>query len=359
MLPRNVWYVAAHSAEITPQPLARRILDEPLVLFRTASGRVAILEDRCIHRLLPLSRGRVVAEHIQCPYHGAEYDGDGRCAVVPGQAEPPAGARVRSYPAVEQHGFVWVWTGDPALASAHAPSPILAFLDAGGFDTLDGYLHIGCGYELMNDNLADVTHAEFVHRSTLGMPDIRVARQDGRPPPEGARHSFRADVRPGGIDFEVGIHDTRIAPAFERGYARHHGREEWGHLDFEMEFVFRAPGLWIFAPWIKEPGVPRAQGLKFHVPILLTPETARSHHYFYRTCQRYAPQAREETAYWHAQVTTAFTEDQVLLEAQQAALGASDVHDHRNVSFQGDRLGIQARRLVRSLVDAEAGAPAR
>jgi nitrite reductase/ring-hydroxylating ferredoxin subunit len=70
MLLRNAWYIAAWADEIGGQPLARRICDEPIVLFRDATGRVAALADRCCHRAAPLSMGSVVEEGIQCGYHG-------------------------------------------------------------------------------------------------------------------------------------------------------------------------------------------------------------------------------------------------------------------------------------------------
>lgn len=73
--PRNTWYVAAFAADIAAGTLARTICDQPVVLFRTGSGKVAALEDRCIHRGMPLSRGgECDGDIIRCPYHGLEYD---------------------------------------------------------------------------------------------------------------------------------------------------------------------------------------------------------------------------------------------------------------------------------------------
>jgi nitrite reductase/ring-hydroxylating ferredoxin subunit len=80
MLLRNAWYIAAWADEIGgDQPLARRICNEPIVLFREAAGLVGALTDRCCHRAAPLSMGSVVEEGIQCGYHGLVIDGSGRC----------------------------------------------------------------------------------------------------------------------------------------------------------------------------------------------------------------------------------------------------------------------------------------
>ena len=78
MFLRNAWYVAALDSELGAAPLARTICGEPLVLYRTASGRPVAMRDRCAHRGAPLLRGKVVGETIQCGYHGLRYDASGR-----------------------------------------------------------------------------------------------------------------------------------------------------------------------------------------------------------------------------------------------------------------------------------------
>src|SRR5690349_17701136 len=77
------WYVACRSHELRDRPVARAILDRPIVLFRDDAGRAAALVDRCAHRNVPLSRGRRVGGHVECAYHGWQYDAGGRCRVVP------------------------------------------------------------------------------------------------------------------------------------------------------------------------------------------------------------------------------------------------------------------------------------
>jgi vanillate O-demethylase monooxygenase subunit len=100
-------------------------------------------------------------------------------------------------------------------------------------------------------------------------------------------------------------------------------------------------------------GCPPEQGLRFDAFIAITPETATSCHYFHKSCQSYAPQDPHETDYWHEQTCVAFCEDKDILEAQQQRLGNRDLRDFHHVSFQGDRLGFMARRMVAELVDAE------
>ena len=111
---RDCWYVAAESTEVENRIFARQILNNHLILFRRTDGSVAALRDRCPHRYLPLSNGRIAGDNIQCGYHGLVFNGAGACVEVPTQNTIPHTARVYSYPVVERYGFIWIWTGDVA-----------------------------------------------------------------------------------------------------------------------------------------------------------------------------------------------------------------------------------------------------
>src|SRR6201994_1952213 len=109
---RNAWYVAAWTHEIEPGRIhARTIIDQPLVLYRTADGIIA-LEDRCPHRFAPLSLGRLEGDALRCMYHGLKFAPDGKCIEIPGQKLIPQSACVRRFPSRGVGGWVWVWMGD-------------------------------------------------------------------------------------------------------------------------------------------------------------------------------------------------------------------------------------------------------
>ena len=109
---RDAWYVAGWSHDLaTAMPDAVTILGQPIVIYRSASGRVTALEDRCVHRLAPLSLGRCEGERLRCMYHGLLFDPDGSVVEIPGQDKIPPQARVRSYPIVERHSWIWIWMG--------------------------------------------------------------------------------------------------------------------------------------------------------------------------------------------------------------------------------------------------------
>src|SRR5947208_10186817 len=109
---RNSWYVAAWDREVSRRPLARTYLDEPVVLFRKEDGTPVALQDRCCHRYLPLSRGKLEADRLRCGYHGLLFDADGKCVEIPGQANIPPQAKVRAFPTQERVGWIWIWMGD-------------------------------------------------------------------------------------------------------------------------------------------------------------------------------------------------------------------------------------------------------
>ena len=86
---RNSWYVAAPSSEINKSLIALRILDENIVFYRTENGEPVALEDSCPHRRLPLSKGKLLNNNIECGYHGLQFDRFGQCVAAPTQNRIP------------------------------------------------------------------------------------------------------------------------------------------------------------------------------------------------------------------------------------------------------------------------------
>jgi nitrite reductase/ring-hydroxylating ferredoxin subunit len=127
---RNAWYVAAWSHEVANEGLlARTIMNDPLVLYRIGNGSVVAMEDRCCHRLAPLSLGRREGDDLRCMYHGLKFGPDGRCNEIPGQTTIPAKAVVRGYPVVERGSWVWVWMGEAARADVSQIPETIATTD--------------------------------------------------------------------------------------------------------------------------------------------------------------------------------------------------------------------------------------
>lgn len=165
---RNAWYVAGWSRDIGEDLVPLTICEQNLVLFRCSDGSVAALEDRCPHRLLPLSKGKRVGDTIQCGYHGMTFGADGKCVRVPGQSNLPKSAYVDSYPVLERYGIVWIWPGDPSKADPGLCFDIPELGDPAWHAHHGGQLHIRANYLNVAENLVDPAHVSFVHPTTLG-----------------------------------------------------------------------------------------------------------------------------------------------------------------------------------------------
>lgn len=165
---RNAWYVAAWSHQLeAAKPFAMMILGERIVLYRRQDGSAVALEDRCVHRLAPLSLGRCEGDRLRCMYHGLLFDPDGRVAEIPGQDLVPKQAQVRAYPVIERHSWLWVWMGDVAAAD-HALVPPAVGLDDPDWILGHGQLDYQAEARLINDNLLDFSHLSYVHTNSFG-----------------------------------------------------------------------------------------------------------------------------------------------------------------------------------------------
>ena len=87
MLEAGLWHPVAASATVAAGPVAARLLERDLVLWRGPDGVIEAWADRCPHRGTRLSLGRIVEGRLECAYHGWRFDGSGRCRVVPGLCE--------------------------------------------------------------------------------------------------------------------------------------------------------------------------------------------------------------------------------------------------------------------------------
>jgi phenylpropionate dioxygenase-like ring-hydroxylating dioxygenase large terminal subunit len=160
----DAWYVVAASEELTTAPLARKIYGTPLVVFRDDGGRAGVLLDRCAHRNVPLSLGRVVSGRIECPYHGWQYDRDGDCRRIPGLCGTPELPRraVPRYATVEQDGYVWAW-GTPDSEPRGEPYR-LPMLDDHRYTTVRRAVVANSTLHAAAENALDVPHTAFLHK---------------------------------------------------------------------------------------------------------------------------------------------------------------------------------------------------
>jgi len=352
MFLRNAWYVGAWDHEVTAaKPFGRIILNEPVVFYRKRDGGVAALEDRCCHRRYPLHRGRVVDDKLECGYHGLQYDSGGKCVRVPGQAVVPDSVRVKSYPVVEKFHWIWVWMGDPGLAD---PARITDFhwMDDPAWRSKGTLFHVECNYELIIENLLDLSHLSFVHRSTIGNyataeqaavkvsrtdRDVTVARWmiDTPPPPTYVKAGgFKGNVdRWQFIRFDPPCYVRLDVGALDSGK----GAPQLKHAAFAAEG--RLPG-----------------GIEMRNLNAITPETEKTCHYFWAQAHNFMTDRPEVTEMLFGQINEAFRQDWEVFESQQKSIDLDP--QAPRIDLNADAGQIQSIRLLRRLIQDEV-APAR
>ena len=333
---RNCWYIAGLPEDVSGSPVGRVFLGDPVVLFRAADGAVAALEDRCCHRHLPLSLGRVSGENLQCGYHGLEFDSAGNCVKVPGQARVPPGASVRSYPMIERHGWLWIWMGDADAADPDLV-PDVFWRDHPGWVATGEYWDIACGYDLLIDIQLDNTHAPFVHPDTLGSSAITET------PPKVERTDRT-------VSAGRWMMDVVPSPTFARAIGSEENVDRWLLWEFSLPSLCAFDIGCAIAGSGAETG-DRSQGVTLHTAHFMTPETETTCHYFWSVGRNYNIDDQTVTDAMHAEFRSIFSEDIEIVEAQQKSLDRTEGREAIDVN--ADAPVLQARQLLNRCIAAE------
>jgi len=263
---RDVWYVVALSEELAEKPIARTICGLPLVLFRGESGAPMALEDRCPHRQAPLSMGNVLGDQIQCVYHGIVFDGAGRCTHVPRQDRVPVNLNVQAFATVERWGFVWLWWGDRTEADG-STIPHLPWTEEPHRRVKYFYWHVDANFQLMADNLLDVSHVDFLHRDSIASKIDDDAKQAEAP-----KVTFETEVDGNAVTTIRRVHNTLLAGVT----AKWHGSE--GPVTRVSTGRWEPPNCCIMKLQFQDPDGSINETI--NMEHIMTPETENTCHYF-------------------------------------------------------------------------------
>jgi vanillate O-demethylase monooxygenase subunit len=339
--PRNAWYVAAWSHEISRTPFERTLLCEPVVFYRKESGEPVAVAGRCPHRRYPMVRARVVGDALECGYHGWTFDCSGACVRVPSQEDRiPPGFRIASFPVAERWKWLWIWLGDPRKADA-ALIPdhrALHLVDTDWEAVVGGMEPMRARYQLMNENVLDLTHISFVHANTIGTPGV-------------ARSEVRFEQRGNTIHYEKIVLGDQPAPF----HARTYGLD--GPVDRVLVTDFYPPTLLSSGSRFFRAGDAQLEGghlfgehRVFHVA---TPATATTSYYFWAHTRSFGQGDDALTAELAAGWRAGVLEDVEAIEANETMIDrGAPMHD---LSAQADAAALRARQLVEAMMLAEAG----
>ena len=337
MFLKNAWYVAAWKSEITTELQQIMVLGEKICIFRTAGGELVGLEDACPHRKLPLSKGRIKGETVECGYHGLTFDCAGQCVWAPGAGRIPSEARVHAYPLAEKYGLVWIWMGNPALAD---PADIFEIAHYGDPDwgiNRGAAMELECNYLLMCDNLLDPTHVAWVHEGSFGQSatkdtPLRVTKtEDGV-----IVHRWMMDVEP--------------APFYKKVVGFEGNCDRLQH--YEVRFPSHALVKAVFTP----AGTGGPDGaLHDDVFIMdsynfMTPTTDGQTRYYWFQLRNIRPDDAALSQLMSDDVQKAFEEDRAVLNEVQIGM-SNKTSPHIDLPIDGGQLRF--RRALQAMINEE------
>lgn len=163
--PRKWWYVVALGRELGRKPLAVRLIDLPLVLYRDKEGRPVAQLDRCPHRNVPLSAGRCLDDNsLECPYHGWRFAPSGQCSHIPGLVGGPKSThRVPCFATYECQDFVWVCPDEDAEVPEQDPQ-LVKERSSLQYQSIIRKVQFPAGMHAVVENALDVPHTSILHR---------------------------------------------------------------------------------------------------------------------------------------------------------------------------------------------------
>lgn len=336
---QNAWYCATWSWEVDEGIFERIIAKHPIIFYRKKDGKAVAMHNMCPHRFVPLSRGTVDGDVIECAYHGLRFDSTGQCVYNPhGDGKIPKKAVARTYPLVERHDMLWVWLGDPALANPNT-IPDFSCQNDPRYRCVGGVIEMHGNYEILTDNLMDLTHVEYLHRGLLGSDAI--SRGESEVLQDGTT-VWSNRWCPNGL----------APPAWDTMF------DNYGKpVDHWLYMRWDAPAHMLLDVGISPTGTPRSNGIWMYGTDILTPKDETSTHYFWGVSRAYKLDDKSMDEAWRAAIDTAFSgQDKPTIEAQQTMMalhGASDIDELDPVLLTTDAGPMRCRRLLQKLRETD------
>lgn len=332
--PKNQWYVIALSKELESDMIARKIMNIPMIIFRDEQGQAVALEDRCCHRGMQLSCGSLEDGKVRCSYHGLLYDATGQCVEIPGQDKIPVKAKIKAFNIHEQQGLIWLWYSlDHIYPTSEVPDyPYHEHPDY----LYDGDVyHYNAPYQLIHDNLIDLSHLAYVHLKTIG---------------GNAKVHMNAEMKTTATDNQVVVKRHMLAsdppPTYTMAYPFKDKIDRWQEIDFRVSHL----RIWTGAidAGIDSLDNPDRGGFHMRGFHAITPETEDTCHYFW-TMSTNPTQDKENIAKVVVdQTRMTFDEDKVVIENQFKNL--KEFNQPEMVSIHIDVGLTRARRIVQSFI---------
>ncbi|NNF79182.1 MAG: aromatic ring-hydroxylating dioxygenase subunit alpha [Rhizobiales bacterium] len=338
---RNTWYVAGWSKDFVQALAPVRILGEDIVIYRTGDGTPVALEDACPHRKLPLSKGNLLGDRVECGYHGLTFDGTGACVRAPTQEGMiPKNARVHSYRVVDRYDLLWIWMGDQAKADPGKIYTIENFDNPAWGKTPGGALDIACHYLWIIDNLLDPSHVAWVHLSSFA----GAGTDDG---------ALEVDVLENGVLVYRWIYDCAPPPYYTDLVNFNGNADRLQHYECQLPSIAINKSLYTPAG-TGGPDKPLVDNAYINISYnFMTPVDENNSRYYWFQHRNTDPDNQEISEKMFAGAKMAFEEDREVLTYVHAGMA--------NPKTPAINLGLDAgaarfRRLVERQIEAESAA---
>lgn len=330
---RNCWYAAAWADEVVHgELLSRRIADLPMLFYRPRENEIACIADYCIHRFAPLHRGAQIGEVVRCGYHGLEFNANGQCVRNPHEKGNLPNKTIPSYPVVERYSVIWIWIGDAEAADPTLISEEFAFLGSSARTHVRGRFHVKANYQLLLDNLMDISHAIYLHGEALMTEDL-YAKYDPKMHVDGDEVTVTLEQK----DITAPILFRVALP------------EGTNRVDFYDYVKFLMPALVshdIAYTQIGE-GPYQPSGVSSRSAHLFTPETATTTHYMFNNSRDFMLDDPKTSDRMLAALKKAFGDEDIpMIEAQQEVVDDRDLFDLKPAILVNDRAGVLVRRTL-------------
>jgi phenylpropionate dioxygenase-like ring-hydroxylating dioxygenase large terminal subunit len=335
----NCWYVASWSSDIQDGFVALTILDEPILLYRDSRRVPHALSNRCPHRFAPLSMGYLKDDIVECAYHGLRFGPDGSCVFNPHDPVIAKNARIRTYPIMERDTLLWIWMGEPELAESTPVPDLSERFGSEKFRAVCGSMVMEANYQLIVDNLMDVSHGQFLHADALRFDGFFDASHNISQTAE----SVTSERRFPGVVGSSSL--VKYLPNYT------------GLVDAWASATWHPAGMCLLDNGGTHVGSPETGGVRRCGVHLLTPETASTTRYFYAHVRNYGlddVRLDEDSRAWHL---SAFAgQDKPMIEAVQRMMGGRSFEEMRPVLVSSDGPAMRARRILRGMIAAEQAA---
>lgn len=333
----NTWYVIAWADEVNRKLLGRTVAGVPVVLYRRLDGTAAAIHGICPHRFAPLAMGNLIADHVQCNYHGLEFDCSGKCVKNPQSGGQVVDAlHIDAYPLQEKHSLIWIWLGDPGKAQEQ-DIPDFSHLTDPTRRTLKGLSRVNGGHQLMVDNLMDLGHFNYLHggmaKLDAGFENVvREVRQEGNTV---FNNLLFPGCKPIGL-FQSGLKDKDII------------------VDQFNDIRWDPVGLMRNRVGVTPTGQGREHGVNQFGTHIVIPETVNTCHYFFGNSRNYSQDDESVDALFRQWQQRALNEeDKPMIEQIHALQPYLRANGRKPVMLSSDGAAVRVQRITEGLLKAE------